>query len=313
MEATTPIESARSAWRRGIPWAVLVAGLTLIAVIPSGDTNLGGLFFSSLRMAKPVSQVAPGATPPNTVRRLEDVAAGIVAESTVVVRDDPDRLAATADAASQLAGIPVRLPRLRSDPATFAVSGERHISASINRRQLQTLLVQAGHPDALVPAQLDGKTLELTLKRGVRIQYGNCPAPVANTLQNQLQGPPPPSTDNASCVVLTEMPSTMAVVPVGLDTTAVLEIALELNGMSPNQARDFQRLFDWRAALASSPPRSVRSYELVRVGTAPGMLIITGGRRGPTYALTWSENGIVYQLTGYGSSADALPLATSLN
>ena len=94
--------------------------------------------------------------------------------------------------------------------------------------------------------------------------------------------------------MITETPSVVATIPAGLDTAAVLEIALELNGMSPNQARDFQRVLDWRTALAASPPRGVRSYELVHVGSAPGMLIITGGRRGPTYGLTWMANGIVY-------------------
>ena len=41
------------------------------------------------------------------------------------------------------------------------------------------------------------------------------------------------------------------------------------------------------------------------------MLMITGGRRGPTYVLSWMSDGIVYTLTGYGSSADAASLAKS--
>jgi hypothetical protein len=82
-------------------------------------------------------------------------------------------------------------------------------------------------------------------------------------------------------------------------------------GMSPNQARDFQRVFGWRGALSMSPPRFVRSYEVTRVGDRDAMLFITGGRRGPTYALAWTADGIVFTLTGYGSSADAVPLANS--
>jgi hypothetical protein len=41
------------------------------------------------------------------------------------------------------------------------------------------------------------------------------------------------------------------------------------------------------------------------------MLMITGGRRGPTYELAWVGDGVVYTLTGYGSSADAVSLANS--
>jgi hypothetical protein len=162
-----------------------------------------------------------------------------------------------------------------------------------------------------VPASLNGETMRVTVPRGVRVQYGNCPLPAANTLQNQINGPPPPSTDNANCIVFTETPVAATMAPPLLDTAAVLEIALELTGMSPNQARDFRQLFDWRSAITMSPPRSVRSYEMVNVGAGRGMLIMTGGRRGPTYALAWVQGDMVYTLTGYGSSADAVPLATS--
>ena len=134
-----------------------------------------------------------------------------------------------------------------------------------------------------------------------------------NSIQNQINGPPPPSVDNGNCVVLTETPLATSTTPAALDTAAVLEIALELMGMSPNQVRDFRQLFDWRAAMPLSPPRFTRSYEIVNIGNTRGMLVITGGRRGPTYALEWVDGGIVFTLTGYGSSADAVPFANSVS
>lgn len=60
-------------------------------------------------------------------------------------------------------------------------------------------------------------------------------------------------------------------------------------------------------------PRFTRSWETVSVNGAPGMLLNAAGRRGPTYALIWSNKGIVYSLTGYGSPGDALPLAKSIS
>jgi hypothetical protein len=135
---------------------------------------------------------------------------------------------------------------------------------------------------------------------------------VANTIQAQIQGPPPPSTDNGNCIVLTETPLAAVTLPSALDTAAVMTIALELSGMSPNQARDFRRLFGWSSAITIAPPRFMRSYELTSVGGAPAMLMITGGRRGPTYVLAWVRDGVVFTLTGYGSSADAASLAASV-
>jgi hypothetical protein len=108
------------------------------------------------------------------------------------------------------------------------------------------------------------------------------------------------------------VPVASVTVPAALDTAAIMELGLEVAGMSPNQARDFRRLFAWPAAAVVSPPRGTRSYEVVRVGNSDAMLVITGGRRGPTYALAWTQGGVVFTLTGYGSSADAVPLAKSL-
>jgi hypothetical protein len=147
----------------------------------------------------------------------------------------------------------------------------------------------------------------------VRAEFGNCPAPLANTIQAQIQGPPPPSTDNGNCIVLTETPLAAISVPATLDTSAVMTIALELSGMSPNQSRDFRRLFGWPSAMTIAPPRFMRSYEITSVAGAPAMLMITGGRRGPTYVLAWVRDGIVFMLTGYGSSADAASLAASVH
>jgi hypothetical protein len=104
---------------------------------------------------------------------------------------------------------------------------------------------------------------------------------------------------------------TSPVVPPGLDIQELATIALELSGMSPNQTRDFQHTFDLRSTLSMSLPRSTRSYDAVQINGQPGMLVTTGGRRGPTYQLMWASGGTVFTLAGYGSSADAVPLANS--
>jgi hypothetical protein len=290
--------------------ACVLAAFALLASLPIHRESLGSRFFKSLRIARPQT-VTANAPAPGAARRLSDVVIGIAAETTTVSTVEEDRPVPSADSASRLAGMHVRLLTARSDPASFVVLGAETTGARANRRQLTTLLAEAGRRELRVDPSIDGAPLSLAVPRGVRVQLGNCPPPIQNTLQSQIQGPPPPSMDNGNCVILTEVPQAASATPAGLDTSAVLGIAVELMGMSPNQARDFQRLFGWRGALAMSPPRFVRSYEVVDVGDQPGMLMITGGRRGPTYVLSWMADGVVYTLTGYGSSADAVALARS--
>jgi len=296
----------------GIGMAVVAVGA--LCVIPIGSRTAGVALFASLRLAKPKPDTAGAAlnAPLNGGRRLEDVLAAVVAESTIATRDEPNASVADTETATKTAGFRPKLLSGRSEAPTITVLGEQRVEAAVNPRQLQTLLTQAGSLRAAVPPSLDGARVTFAASRGVRVQYGNCPAAAANTIQGQINGPPPPSADNASCVAITEVPIASVTLPAALDTAAIMELALEVAGMSPNQARDFRRLFSWPAAAVMSPPRGIRSYELVRVGDADAMLVITGGRRGPTYALAWVRDGVVFTLTGYGSSADAVPLARSL-
>jgi hypothetical protein len=290
----------------------MIVAIVLLSVPVSGEA-LGARFLASLRIArpKPVTPGAPSLSSPGNSRRLAHVVIGILAESTVVATDEPDRAVPTIDAAAHAVAFAPRLLHARSDPASVSILGAHSVSARVDVGQLRTLLAEAGRSSESTPAAIDHAPVSFTIPRGVRVAYGNCPAPQANTITAQLNGPPPPTAENSSCVVLTETPQPEVHVPSALDTTAVLEIALELTGMSPNQARDFRQLFTWRESLALTPPRFLRSYEMVPVGDTHGLLMITAGRRGPAYELAWVDSGVVFALTGYGSSADAAPLARS--
>ena len=193
------------------------------------------------------------------------------------------------------------------------VMGAHAIEMTADRSQLRTIYAEAGKKDVVLPEFVEGAKVAMRTARAIRTQHGNCPAPVANTLQNQIQGPPPPSTDNANCIVLVEGPAVSADVPSGLDMGPLMEIALELSGMSPIQAQAFLRTLDWKSTLMVSLPRNLRSFETKEVNGTPAMLLITAGRRGPTWELVWAKNGMVYVLTGYGNAGDAVPLANSIN
>ncbi len=298
-------------------WAAAVIGVAIVGVLSLTATGRGAVeaFFASLRIAKPqaVNVGIPGPVGSNGARQLQNMVGGMLGKSVDVVLDEADRPAATAEAAGKLAGFAAHLPRARSDAPTIVVTGAHAIEITADLAQLRATFAEAGKKDVAVPASVEGAKVAVRTPRAIRTQYGNCPAAVASTLQNQLQGPPPPSTDNANCIVFVESPAVGADVPAGLDMGPLIEIALELSGMSPVQAQAVPGTLDWKATLAVSLPRNLRSFEMKAVNGAQAMLLITAGRRGPTWELVWAKNGMVYTLTGYGNAGDAVPLANSVN
>ena len=308
--------NGRSKSQRGWIWIASLA-IVVIAlwVIPASGGTVGERFFASLRIAKPATVTAnvPSAAGTNGNRRLQDIIGGILADKMTVSLDENERSVSSAKEAATIAGFTPRLPRSRKDPVTLAVTGAHSIELTVNRDQLRTILTQAGKPNTQLPTSLSGAKVAIQTPRAIRAQYGNCPAPVANTLQNQINGPPPPTADNGNCVILTEGPAVTAQVPTGLDVDQLIEIGLELSGMSPTQTQAFQHTFDWKSTLGLTMPRFMRSYDSVAVAGVRGMLVNTAGRRGPTYSLIWAKDGMVYSLVGFGSSADAVPLANSID
>ena len=127
-----------------------------------------------------------------------------------------------------------------------------------------------------------------------------------------MQGPPPPATDYGDCVILVQRPKVTIAGPAPLDVPRLLGIALELAGMSPNQTVAFQSRFDAPTALALTLPRFMRSYDTLSVNGARAMQFNMAGRRGPTYAVAWTRDGLVYLLSGYGNPAAAANLAGSV-
>ncbi len=290
--------------------AILAAFLSLTA--PGRD--LFGNFFSSLRIAKPqsVSVTMPSAGAANS-RQLQDLVAPMLADTLSHTIEEPEQLAPDLAAASRLAGFPIRLPTTRTEAPKLVVLGARTTELTVHAAQLQTILREAGRSDVPVPASLDGAALAVRTPRAARIQYGHCPQPAANTIQGQIQGPPPTSPDFGDCVIVTEQPVASCTIPPGLDIAMLVEIALEVTGMSPTQAAAFQRTFDWRTALSVAVPRFVRAWQVVNLADGPAMQLTTAGRRGPSYVLIWARSGMVFSLAGYGSPADGAPIANSVD
>jgi hypothetical protein len=113
--------------------------------------------------------------------------------------------------------------------------------------------------------------------------------------------------------LLAQMPSPTVNTPPDLNIAQLAEIGLQFTGMSASEAHQFSQSVDWTSTLVIPFPRNAGTYEQVSVDGVTGTLI-TGGRGdgGNHYSLIWIKNGIVYGLTGNGSSQQALALAQSI-
>jgi hypothetical protein len=295
---------------------ILVAGAAVVVALsftPAAG-SVGQRWFASLRIDKPqrVSVTLPTTPGATGNRQLQEMVVGMVGDKIDVTLEEKDQAVRDVPAATRLAGIPVHLLRGRQDQPSLSVLGAREISVRASASQIGTIFREAGKPATSVPVVAEGGLVDVKTPRSVRAEYGHCPPPVS-TIGGQIQGPPPASPENRDCVVLTEGPAADAQVPPGLDLSQLIGMALELTGMSPDQVRTFQTTLDWKSTLAVSLPRFMRSYDTLRVNQTPAMLLITAGRRGPTYELVWKRGETVFSLAGYGSSSDALPLAGTID
>ena len=315
LTSEAPIMAAASATSRARWWLlILPVALVLWTTATASGRTARRRFFGALRIARPeaVHVNVPAFSGPTGSRRLQDAIAGMLAANVQVTRESRDTAVASAADAARLAGFAPQLPASRTDAPKFFVQTPRAMTMTVSRAQLQTIMTEAGQSGADVPAAVDGATLTIDTPASIRTQYGHCPVFEGQTLTNQIAQRPPPSAEGGDCIIIDERPVVTVQAPPALDMARLTGIALEVAGMSPNQAADFQHAFPWAAALALTMPRFIRSYDTVTVNGAPAMLLNTAGRRGPNYELLWTGGGHVYALTGYGNSADAVSVAASM-
>jgi hypothetical protein len=287
---------------------VIAAWLTIPAT-----HRLTERFLDSLRMqqVQAVNVNLANFTGPNANPTLQQMFTDMISKQvTTTVSEKPQTADSLADAA-KLAGFKPELPSMRKDKPELVVNGRHTFTLVVDRARLQSILQEAGRSDLMLPQSVDGATVQVDIPRTVRARYGTCPGR-PNAAANVATPPPPSAMEYANCLYMVEGPSPSVNAPNSLDLAQLAEIGLELAGMSSDQAHQFLQTVDWRDTLGVSIPRFLRSYEGVTVNGAKGTLLGLGGRNGPTYTLTWTKNGMVYSLSGFGSSGDALPLAESV-
>ena len=110
-----------------------------------------------------------------------------------------------------------------------------------------------------------------------------------------------------------QVPSPTVSVPPDLNLQQMAAVGLQLTGMSPSQAETLVRSIDWTSTLVIPVPERIANSQTVSVDGQTGVLILQ--QRNPSasgYNLVWTRKGIVYSISGWGDSAQALQMADSL-
>ncbi|HXM97144.1 MAG TPA: hypothetical protein VN982_01580 [Candidatus Dormibacteraeota bacterium] len=305
----------RFAWAAAVAAAIMITALTF----PTAR-GMAQRLLATLRIEK-VQTVRLDLSSLNGNHALTEMLGKMISDKVVITADEKPQDAATAEAASRLAGFDVRVLPERADSATFKVEGQHAFHMSIDRERLQDALDQAGRPDLILPATLDGATVSVQIPRAVETRYGNCPADghdvggkkaAEHVERNNQDKESRLSSLPEDCLFLMQAPSPVINVPSDLNLQQLAETALQISGMTPVQARKFCQAIDWRSTLILPIPHFVNSYDNVEVNGAQGTLMRTSAYRGPGYVLIWVKNGIIYLLSGTGAADKAVELANTL-
>lgn len=292
----------RPVWVASIVFALVVLCLTFPAV-----RGLAQRFLETLRVER-IQPVSLDTSILEGDRTLQQMIELMVSDKVVVTVDEKEKRVRDVAEAGQLAGFKVQLLNGRTDAPQLTVEGQHAFNMTVDRARLQDIFNQAGRPDLVLPASVDGAMVAVEIPRAVQVQYGSCPQ-----RDDAAEKDPREVRHFNNCVVLLEGPSPLVSVPSDLNIEQLAEIGLQLAGMSSGQAKEFCQTINWKSTLVLPLPRYVQSYDVVDVNGVQGTLIHHSRNQGPHYALIWVRSGMVYSLIGFGDPGEAVALANSLN
>ncbi len=302
----TPKQSRN--WQRWAPLLVFPGFLAVITVM---------LAFPSLRVAAQhfldlfrVQRFVAVSIDSTRLRQLQQLKNGkidfeaLLSKNTQVLKE-PGAAKPVEDpkTAGQIAGISVHLPTdlpLGVMQAEIRVQGEGSVRFTADTIKLQQLLDFLEITDVQIPQQLNGAVLTVNIPPAVRTRY----------------------TKGTKEIMLTQSRSPEINLPPGVFLPEIVKIFLRVAGLTPEEAHRLAYSIDWHGTLLVPVPANAASFQEVNIRGNNGLLIeSTGGmadstdspkvrRRGSI--LLWSEEGILYSLSGDTRNQDLLEMANSL-
>lgn len=292
-------------------WALLILIVLLTASMAFSPVRaIANSFLGLFRIQHiDVIQVNPDALPSNLGRssQLEALMSQDVKHETF----GKVQTVSSAEEASQLLGMPVRLPsELQGQPVVLQVQPASRVTFTLNSERIQAILNEIGRSDIQLPQGLDGAVVTIDIPAGLNATYGGC-SPVQD---GDPDMPQPMRGRNCTTYIQIDSPTISA--PPGLDVQKIGEAYLQVLGMSSQEASHFAENIDWTTTFVIPLPSSGVDYQDVNVDGVTGTIVQNPGSGAyKAYDMLWIKDGVVYALHGQGSDAtiaQGLQVANSL-
>ncbi len=295
--------------------ALIAAGLVLVLAVSmlfAPVRAIANSFLGLFRVQQlQVVEVNPGDLPQQlgSSYQLEY----FISNDVNIQQQGEEQTVGSADEASTLVGIPVRLPPGMNGTQHLVVTAPAQISFTVKLALVQAILDEIGRGDINLPQEIDGAQVTVNLPSLVSASYGDCSAGEPGSYPEGYDPDDPTLARTPNCTTLVQMPSPQVNAPEGLDLAQLGQAYLQLLGMAPQEAVQYSANIDWATTLVVPIPVYEASYREVTVDGVRGTLILSDQQDfGQQYMLIWIKDGIVYVLTGPGSASTAVRLGGSI-
>ena len=185
---------------------------------------------------------------------------------------------------------------------TYTVQGQAHYQFQVNVQTLRSILTTLGVTDVQIPDALGKQPVNISLPPAIMTQY----------------------TGQDYTLTLIQGESPTVDLPAGVDLTQLGRAALEVYGMSPQQAASLSGKIDWASTLVFPFPTGTSNLQQVDINGAQGVMLdashaaLPGERsasqgangsgqqpasqtNGAGYVLYWQQGTHFYILSGSGA------------
>ena len=263
----------------GLAAVLFIAALFSFPAVRATASDFLGLFR--------VQKFAPISISPGQMAMLEQLAEEGMAPGELEIRHEPGAAAAVdslAEAGIQT-GLNVRTIAGLGDPSAINVIDGGDGRLRIDLAAARALMEAAGADPTLLPDNLDGAVVQVTVFPGVQQSWGEE-------------------------FTFLQAPSPLVDYPDDVDAQALGEAALQVLGTEPREAHRIAQSIDWAGTLLMPIPSEMVTYNEVTIDGVGGVALEPLDGSGG--ALMWQKEGIIYLLSTQGGTDELLNLAESL-
>jgi hypothetical protein len=263
----------------GLTAVLFIAILFSFPAVRAAASDFLGLFR--------VQKFAPISISPGQMAVLEQMAEEGMAPGDLRINHEPGALMPVGSLieAGIETGLDVRTITDLGDPAEIAVVDGGDGSLRIDLTAARALMEAAGADPALLPDNIDGAKVHVTVFPGVQQSWG----------------------DEYSFV---QAPSPWVDYPEEIDPQVLGEAALQVLGTDPDEAQRIAQSIDWAGTLLMPIPSEMVTYSEVTIDGVSGVALEPLDGSGG--ALMWQKDGIIYLFNTQGSTAELLNLVQSI-